>query len=363
MKFRLFLSTVLLAHALSVDCAPAGPDDDPPNKRLTTADRAVLIKRAHVWKATKVAKVDIEAGPRMKGAFAPGETVTCDYIKERLGGNTPKFSCAITPEDKVKVRYARWNGEIYAGVAATRLLWALGFGADALYPVHVLCRGCPAAFVSEGKAEQGGILFDIAAIERKMPGHELVAPGVGEGWGWPELDRVDERAGGEPLAQRDALKLLAVFLQHTDSKQEQQRLICLDSKQEGSGADCREPFMLVHDVGLTFGRANRLNRNAPGSVNLERWANTPIWRDAAHCIGNLSPSQTGTLAHPLISEAGRGFLASLLAQLSDDQLRDLFEVARFGDRFLPDGTGRSPVSAWMEAFKHKRDEISGATCP
>lgn len=363
MKFRLFLSTVLLAHSLSLDCAPAGSADDPPNKRLTTAERAALIKRAQVWKATDIPTVKIKAGPQMKGAFAPGETVTCDYVKERLGGNTPKFACAITPEDKVKVRYARWNGEIYAGVAATRLLWALGFGADALYPVHVLCRGCPTEFASEGKAEPGGILFDIAAIERKMPGHELVAPGVGEGWAWPELDRVDERAGGAPLAHRDALKLLAVFLQHTDSKQEQQRLTCLDPKLEGSGADCHETLMMVHDVGLTFGRANRLNRNALGSVNLERWANTAVWRDAAHCIANLSPSQTGTLAHPLISEAGRKFLANLLTQLSDDQLRDLFEVARFGDRFLPGGTGGSPVPAWVDAFKYKRDEITGVTCP
>ena len=170
MKFRLVLAIVLLAHSLSVDCAP-GSADDPPNKRLTTAERAALITRAQVWKATDIAKMNIKAGPQMKGAFAPGETVTCGYVKERLGGRTPKFSCAIAPEDNVKVRYARWNGEIYAGVAATRLLWALGFGADALYPVHVLCRGCPPELAAEGRTEPGAILFDAAAIERKMPGH------------------------------------------------------------------------------------------------------------------------------------------------------------------------------------------------
>jgi hypothetical protein len=97
-KFRLFLSAVLVAHSLSLDCAPAG-SDDPPNKRLTAAERVALIKRAQVWKATDIATVNIKAGPQMKGAFAPGETVTCDYVNERLGGNTPKFSCAITPED------------------------------------------------------------------------------------------------------------------------------------------------------------------------------------------------------------------------------------------------------------------------
>ena len=37
---------------------------------------------------------------------------------------------------------------------------------------------------------------------------------------------------------------------------------------------------------------------------------------------------TGTLDKPVISEAGRAFLAGLLAQLSDAQLHDLFDVSR-----------------------------------
>ena len=38
---------------------------------------------------------------------------------------------------------------------------------------------------------------------------------------------------------------------------------------------------------------------------------------------------TGTLDNPPISEEGRAFLAGLLVQLSDAQIRALFEVARF----------------------------------
>jgi hypothetical protein len=40
---------------------------------------------------------------------------------------------------------------------------------------------------------------------------------------------------------------------------------------------------------------------------------------------------TGTIGDPVIHEAGRRF-ADLLSQLSDAQLRDLFEVARFRKR-------------------------------
>jgi hypothetical protein len=53
-----------------------------------------------------------------------------------------------------------------------------------------------------------------------------------------------------------------------------------------------------------------------------------VWKNAAQCIGHLSKSKTGTLENPHISEAGRRFLAALLVQLTDSQLRDLFEVAR-----------------------------------
>ncbi len=343
---------------------------------LTADQRLAVLKRAQVWHPTKVASMDLKAGPQGKGAFAPGETITCDYVKEQFSGHSPKFACLVDGDDRLKVRYGRENGEAYAMVAATRLLWALGFGADAVYPVHIVCHGCPRELVGDSEAPRGETRFDIAAVERKFSGRDLEAPSVGAGWAWPEIDRVDEAAGGAPLAQRDALKLLAVMLQHTDSKAEQQRLVCLDKekdkdrkkgkyeeKHDAKDATCEAPFMMIHDVGQTFGRANLLNRTELGSVNLERWAAAPVWRDAAHCVANLTPSQSGTLAHPVISEAGRKFLSDLLAQLSDRQIADMFIVARFGERPLPNGLSGSSIESWMDAFKKKRQEIASATCP
>ena len=94
-----------------------------------------------------------------------------------------------------------------------------------------------------------------------------------------------------------------------------------------------------------------------GSVNFEEWARAKVWTDAKGCIADLKKSATGTLDHPVISEAGRKFLADLLVQLSDQQLHDLFDVARF-----PLRSGH-PVDEWVEAFKHKRDDIVTRTCP
>lgn len=175
---------------------------------------------------------------------------------------------------------------------------------------------------------------------------------------------MDEAEGGAPRAQRDAVKLLAVLMQHTDTKAVQQRILCLPGEVSADG-ECRRPFLMLHDVGLTFGHANYFNRTVTGSVNYEQWAQTPIWRDAKTCVGHLSQSMTGTLGDPTIGEAGRQFLASLLVQLSDAQLRALFTVAHVDKRSRKPNSDEPPASVdeWVSAFKHKRDEIVSTRCP
>src|SRR4029077_13474546 len=136
-----------------------------------------------------------------------------DYVETKLTGNSPKFECVNGDGDHLKVRYGATNGELQGSVLASRLLWALGFGADRFYPVRVICRGCPEDPATSPKKVEGTREFDLAVIERKQPGHEVQARGVIEGWSWPELSLVDSSAGGASKAQRDALTLLAVFMQ------------------------------------------------------------------------------------------------------------------------------------------------------
>jgi hypothetical protein len=114
--------------------------------------------------------------------------------------------------------------------------------------------------------------------------------------------------------------------------------------------------MLIHDVGLTFGKANRFNRNAVSGVNLAEWSKQAIWKDEHRCIADMSKSRRGTLGDPVIGEAGRKFLADLLLQLSDAQLRDLFEIARFPQH------SHTTVEDWITVFKTKRTAIVTATC-
>jgi len=333
--------------------------------------RDSVIARAQVWEATDIPSMNLKIGPTGEKAFKFLETVTCKYDSKKLPGATPKFACRIEQDDEVKVKYGGSNGEVYAEVAATRLLWAMGFGADRYYPVKIVCRGCSTDIPGVIRSPQES-LIDPAIIERKMPGKPWEPNDI---WAWDELDRVDERAGGAPRAQRDALKLMAVFLQHSDNKPEQQRLICRDQpkdKANGKTAErrsvtraCDHPFMYVHDVGVTFGRANKLNQNAVGSMNLVEWSRTPVWKDTAGCVGNLPKSITGTFFDPPISEEGRRFLADLLVKLSDAQLRDMFEAARVTLRLRNPAdlsSGFPTVDEWIEAFKTKRDQIVNRRC-
>jgi hypothetical protein len=321
--------------------------------------RRSVIERSRVWSPTDIPSMDLKTGPQGPGAFAFRETVTCKYLDKKLSGNSPKFACVIGEDDEVKVKFGGNNGEVYGELLATRLLWALGFPADRMYPVNVICKGCPEQFLGIERPN-GESRFDPAVIERKMAGHEW----GDKGWSWKELDQADgERAA--PRAQRDALKLLAVFMQHSDSKPQQQRIVCESKAKWPDPSTCANPLLMISDVGLTFGRATRSNANEPSGVNFKAWTETPVWKGDEKCVGNLPKSFTGTLSEPEISEAGRRFLADLLMQLSDRQLTDLFEAGRVRLRLRSPGvvdSGFATVADWVEAFKAKRDQIVTRSC-
>jgi hypothetical protein len=321
---------------------------------VTRDQRLDAIRHARVWSATTVRTMDITRGPQGPFAFAPGETVTCEFTPKSHGrGSTPKFDCALPSGRALKVRYGHDNGEVYAQVAATRLLWALGFAATRMYPVKLVCRGCPPEpFKGRTAALRSTVTtFDPATIEVKADG-ETIETKPDEGWSWDELDLVDEKTGGASVRERDSLKLLAALMQHSSTKAINQRILCLDTPA------CRRTELMVLDLGKTFGRANRLNNDTTGAVNYKAWAGMPIWKDATGCVAALPGSLTGTLHNPRISEGGRKFLAELLNQLSDAQIRALFDVARFTER-----DPSASLTDWVTAFKAKREAIATRTCP
>jgi hypothetical protein len=335
-------------------------DDD---RKVPDEERAAAIARAQVWREPSV--------PISQASFAGAnlEEVSCRFKVSDVGGTTPKFDCDLQSGEEIRIKYG--NGpEVPAETAATRLLAALGFGADSVTLVRRLrCYGCPeepfsvlkavelthAASVYEKLVDRAEYEdFEWVALERKLNARPLETEQV-EGWSFVELDAIDEGAGGAPRAHVDALRIVAMLLAHWDNKPENQRIVCL-SQEWPEGTPCREPFLMLQDVGATFG---------PVKMDFEGWRDLSIWDDRAACTISMRnlPFQGATFGQATITEAGRRFAVRLLSQLSEAQLTDLFRYARFGETrglFTP----VAQVSDWVDAFRAKIVALSeGPPCP
>jgi hypothetical protein len=353
------------------------PDAPRTLKKLSVAERQTLLQRAQVWQAVNTSSLDLARGPALPAPLRIPPQAACTFVfpDEPLTGMTPKFLCSLKKDDVVKVKYGEKNGEVYAEVAASRLLWALGFKADAMVPTRVTCLNCPEEpFTTSASDWQRGRpgnvstkVFDPAIIERDFAGDAIETPGY-DGWAWPELEQASQKAGGASRAHIDAFKLLAVFIQHSDTKPDQQKIVCADGgtrKLAKGNETCTSPWLVIKDLGGTFGKATLTNRS---KMSLEDWSSVRVWKDAKQCIGNLPRSFTGNLEDPQISEAGRAFLAQRLTRLSDKQIRDLFIVSNVMRRKemieAADGSTRPvTIDDWVRVFKAKRAEIVAARCP
>jgi len=332
---------------------------------VSMRERADAIARAQVWRepAIPIGRAQLGADPH-----APS-MIDCRFHFTDLGGTTPKFDCELPSGKELRVKYGP-GSEVPAEVAGTRLLNALGFGADAVTLVERLrCYGCPnEPFVTSklvGATRTQPLYekvisadsyedFEWAGIEQKFAARPIESESQ-KGWAFFELDSVDPSKGGAPRAHVDALRLLAVFLAHWDNKSENQRLVCL-SESWPEGTHCPKPFLLLQDLGSTFG---------PHRVDLDAWKATPIWEDRKACKVSMEdhPYGGGTFGPTRISERGRRFLAKLLEQLSDAQLTDLFTGARF-DKPRSPLKGAASIPDWVRVFQSRVRTISeGPPCP
>lgn len=365
--------------ALAAWLLPTGHEDVPPfstardraiwgGQPAPDDARAVAIRQARVWMPRDAAAADLASNPPDPGGHLSQAVVRCRYLDRPAHGTTPKFDCVLPDGEVVKVKYGR-TGEIHAEIAATRLLAALGFGADRMYLVpRVRCYGCVRTpfytvwaldyvharnlFV-RSVPEDRYTDFEWAAVERRFDGAEIDGGPEG-GWAWYELEPLDASRGASQ-AERDALRLMAMLLAHWDNKAPNQRLVCREPATD-TPAPCHHPFALIQDLGATFG---------PNKMNLEGWKAAPIWADASRCIVSMRqfPYSGGTFPDTSISEAGRQFIVDRLSALSEAQLVTLFTAARFREFHGGDGPNADP-RAWAAVFLERVHRIASAgPCP
>ena len=363
------IATSVLAGVLALPVVHAWrihrrPVTEPDRASVEWQTRLDAMRRARVfaYPARAIRGVDFTKTPHDANPYdLDPRFVECTYAPKATKATSPKFDCELPGGEVVKVKYETL--EIQAEVAATRLLAGLGFGVDHVTLVERLrCHGCPADPFRTRRALEyfsiGFLLdrsrdssathdFEWVAVERRFPGRAFEI-GNFTGWHVNELHEVDPRRGGATREEIDALRLMVLLLGHWDNKLDNQRLVCREEPGgEESHRPCRDPLLVIHDLGATFGDRR---------VDLATWQDQQIWSGGPGCKG-------GPFVPAEITEAGRQFTVQRLQQLSVDQLTTLFRASRFPDPL----TGEVPaadVSPWVQTFLSKVREIADRDpCP
>ena len=416
------------AEAAGDNCPPPHPNAIVP---ATAEARLALIGRARIWMDDLRGDRTLLEGPwqvQSANRFAFNQEIRCRFIEPegmtRPGGMTEKFSCDYQGR-MLRVKYhssREYNPGIWGEVLSTRLFWALGLPADAVYPVKIICEGCPDApwlYIYEyfrtkfpdqvlaqavSATRRSQLAADLTRAKQYVETHrdrrstqviedaqvEIQYPAAtiercrDQGWNWAEefnyVAEIDANSRRRLNIERDALALLAAFIQHADNKPEQQRLICANPS--GAGDNCSDPILMIHDLGLTFGggwersargvlRAGQ-HRGVYSSIHLDKFLAAPLWQDADRCITQVRHIRSGTEISRRVSEEGRKFLADKLAQLvsNEQDLVDLFSAARVERRPVRVRNAQGRVyknsystAEWMEAFKKRAQAIIDHRCP
>ncbi len=371
MRTRL-LAVTCVAFATACASMLAPPPEPGP---VEDAERERALRNASASRPVDATKLDLRAGP--PGTRDADEPLECTFVVPTTtpGGNTPKFLCREEDGNVVKVKYGPDNMEVHAEIFGSRLLWALGFYSDRIDPVRVECRGCPEDpwdFLKSldpanpRPAPRADVVrtFEPAILEsyygRRIQGHS----GQGVPWPWLLATRSPDPARAEAQRiEREALTLLAAFLGHGDSKEQNQTLACAPGG--GPIHACQEPVVYIGDLGAILGRGFFV---ITSKVDIEDWTRNPVWRDANACVARFDAHPVGTLRDTPVSEPARALLAERLGALTRKQIRTLFDVAGLdgvgGEVEDPDGTARPPrTTDWMRAFEARRRQITEHRCP
>lgn len=302
-----------------------------------------------------------EAGESRSALFARGDAaqeIKADqfkvkYLMPPYPGNEPR------------------DNEVFTEVAASRILWALGFPADHMYSARAAhCIGCGSDPFKNNLKENTAsthdkpVGFNIVAIERLLP-MEPIDPEDDETWPWAEANA--NYSSGWTREQKvafDAYRLALGMLTYHNGLDSQNRLACAEWK---TGSDhprvCARPVILVQDLGSTFGKPGSFGGNSRGVFG--DWQGQRVFANAEQC----------ELKYPLKGERtvlkdAQDLLVRRLENLDRDKVKAIFTAARFQmvdkkqlER-LRHGSGANVEDAalneWTDAFMSRVAEVRGA---
>ena len=281
-------------------------------------------------------------------------------------GTTPKFHCSVqgvTDDNGNLVRYKvkphfkgqspdKRNGEVYGEFLSSRFSQAMGFFADDEWVADVTCPDCEKSLTKKFQGAPWSPFQRAAGIELPL------ASGIDV-----NCDHKDSGALAESLqklsqngarAEVDAFKLWLAFIDHGDTKTDNQKFACLKSQKNGNVRIC-EPGQAVYyvsDMGSTFGFSSASESKA----RLENWKKKdPIKVSGGKCTANAK-----SVGDTSVSEAGRKLLADNLQRLLDAEQQNktitrVFAASRNAER-------DRPPAEWTAEFVRKARMIIDAHC-
>jgi hypothetical protein len=284
--------------------------------------------RPIIWQDPgNVAIRDLRYGPGSPD-LAPVAPFT--FVEEDKSGESPKFDVRDARGDLWGVKFGT---EAQSETVATRLVWAVGyFAEEAYYFDEIRVENLPR--LSRGLQYVSG---NVVRGVRFEPRRESMKRG--STWSWQDNPFEDTR-------QLSGLKVLMILLNNFDAHPGNNRIIYADSPRG------REARYYVSDLGATLGRAGGLGgtrtKNNLADFLSTKFVRTVDGRDVVVEFDyDTRPRGFGHLSvlHPIYyreqvnkEKAMRGipvaharWIGSLLAQLSDEQLRDAFRAANYED--------------------------------
>jgi hypothetical protein len=346
---------------------------------FTSEARALAERTAKVWQEPDpdydpVLGYNAQKGPRTgapqvdsNGLAAP---ITCVANKDpsKGSGTTPKFHCSIqgvVDEDgdlirfKVKPHFKgqsrdKRNGEIYGEFLSSRFSKALGFFADDEWVADVTCNDCEKSLTSGFQGAKFTPFQPAAGIELPLGKgidvncNDKDAAGIADA-----LSKLLQ--GGAPRAEIDAFKLWLAFIDHGDTKTDNQKFACLNwTKNDDNTLTCEQgqAVFYVSDMGSTWGYSS----SSESKARLDRWRG----KDPIKVSGGRCSTTAKSVGDASISEAGRQLLASgleklLEAEKTNGTITKVFRASRNQER------DQSP-EAWTAEFIRKARTIIDARC-
>jgi hypothetical protein len=375
-KIQNFLVPALL-FIISILVAASAQEKD---KHCFTAEaRAMAERSAKVWQEPDPDYDPVTGLNSTKGVRSGALPVDSSGLAMPLkcvankdlskgAGTTPKFHCAVpgvVDEDGDLVRYKvkphfkgqsmdKRNGEIYGEFLSSRFSKALGFFADDEWVADVTCPDCEKSLTSKFQGASWTPFQPAAGVELALgKGIDVKcdnkdAAGIAE-----SLTKLAQ--GDTARAEIDAFKLWLAFIDHGDTKTDNQKFTCLDSVKNPDGTRTCKPgkaVFYVSDMGSTFG----YNSSSEKKARLEGWKG----KDPIKVSGGRCTTTAKSVGDASVSEAGRQLLANGLQRLLDAEksggvITRVFRASRNHER-------DAAPEAWTAEFQRKAQTIIDARC-